>query len=34
VTLLKQTAGMLPESLARILSVWFDRDYHLKEILK
>jgi hypothetical protein len=30
----KQTAQVLHESLARILSVWFDRGYLLREILK
>jgi hypothetical protein len=30
----KQTAQVLHESLARILSVWFDRGYLSREILK
>ena len=30
----KQTAQVLHESLARILLVWFDRGYLLREILK
>lgn len=34
VSLVKQTAQVLHESLARILSVWFDRGYLSREILK